>query len=131
MERGESSPEVPGHITVIPAGIERPAKVAAQYGLGVLFFWSNSHNSTSIPSRVHGLHGMAWDGGEDTLAICTRLLTRPASTHARSCICHAGFTPDHTAARDLFLFSHPLPRDRETLGRHGEQGWQGCEWEFP
>lgn len=30
---------------------------------------------------------------------------RPASTHARSCIRHAGLPPDHTAGRDLFLFS--------------------------
>lgn len=55
---------VPGHITVIPAGIQWSAKVAGQYGLGVIFFWSSTHNSTSFPSRVHGLHGVACNGGE-------------------------------------------------------------------
>lgn len=60
VERGESPPEVPGHITVFPAGVQWPAKVAGQYGLGVLFFRSNTHNSTSTPSRVHGC--TAWHG---------------------------------------------------------------------
>lgn len=83
VERGESSPEVPGRITVIPAGIQRPAKVAGQYGLGVLFFWSNSHNSTSIPSRVHGLHGMACYGGKGTYATGTRSMA-PSCKHSRS-----------------------------------------------
>lgn len=91
--KGESSPEVLGRITVIPAGIQRPAKAAGQYGLGVLFFWSNTHDSTSIPSRVHGVHGMAWDGGEGTLASCTRSITRPASTHARAAYAMLGSHP--------------------------------------
>lgn len=105
MARGESS--LPKYLVTSPsfprASSGRP-KVAGQYGLGVLFFWSNSHNSTSIPSGVHGVHSMAWDGGEGTLATCTRLLTRPASTHARCCMCQAGLAPDHTAGHDLFLF---------------------------
>lgn len=82
-------------------------KVAGQYGLGVLFFWSNTHKSTSIPSRVHGVHGMAWDGGDGTLATCTRsLLTRPASTHAQ--MLHMprwAHTRSHKAGGDLFPFS--------------------------
>lgn len=108
MGKGESSPEVLGRITVIPAGIQWPAKVAGQYGLGVLFFWSNTHNSTSIPSRVHGVHGMAWDGGEGTVYIGELYpLDYPSCKHSRSklhmpCWAH---TRSHKAGGDLFLFS--------------------------
>lgn len=105
-ERGESSPEVPGRITVIPAGIQWPAKVAGQYGLGVLFFRSNTHNSTSIPSRVHGVHSMAWDGGRRYIRDLYPL-AGPSCKHSRSnlhmpCWAH---TRSHKGGGDLFLFS--------------------------